>query len=324
MTLRVYVAVRGWTPNCYVPQLQMLKPHPANGYELNPGFHYKSATYDIAVNTHGLRGPEPTASPSENHRLIATLGGSSAFGYLVSDGADAPRLLETQLRADGHDVDVLNGGVPGYNLNLTTVRYRERIAPLEPDFVILYLGWNDLPYIVSDTPDDPRFFHGEAPPAHQRLLSHSVLYGLVKSRFLGRTLRLVPPVSDAVTPTPAGAAKFRQNLAALIRAIRESGAEPIVCCQVMAAHPQVDPSLFQYLSDDAPHRAQLITLGQWLHDTLEDFAAGEDLLWIDAYEDVRPDDTILGDAIHLTQNGEQIVAELLHAKLADLPEFGTP
>lgn len=315
ITFRIYVAARGWTSNCYVSQLQLIQPHPINGYELRPGFEFQSGTTRIEVNSLGLRSPEPSA----DRPLIVTLGGSAAFGYLVSNGETAADLLEQKFRSDGIAIEVQNGGVPGYNLNQTIVRFRERIAPLKPDFVLLYLGWNDLPYVLSETPDDSRFVRGSSPSTFQKIMSHSVLYGFVTSRILQQNLDLAPPSSASVLPTSAGQAKFQTNLQTLAGEIERSGAKLIVCCPMMAAHPDVDRSLYSMLSDDEAHRARLIELGTWLHDRLEEFARERNAIWIDAR--IPPDSTLLGDAIHLTPKGEQTVSELWYEAISNRPEF---
>ena len=315
VTFRIYVAARGWTTNCYVPQLQYAIAHPINGYQPAPGFDFQSGTTRIQLNSHGLR----SAEPNGERPLVVTLGGSAAFGYLVSDGETAADLLKEKFAANGVEVDVQNGGVPGYNLNQTLVRFRERIAPLKPDYVMLYLGWNDTPYIVSDDPEDVRFMRGSLPSTFERVMSHSVLYGFVKANFLGTNLRLVPPVSDAVTPTDAGAKKFLENLETLAEEVHAAGGKLVVCCPLMAAHPDVDPDLFYYLADDPAHREKLILLGEWVHDQLKSFADARNAIWIDAW--IPPDASLLGDAIHLTKKGERTVADLWYAALSQLPDF---
>lgn len=42
VVLRSYIALRGWTPNCYAAQLQFFRPHPTTGYDLRPGCRLKS------------------------------------------------------------------------------------------------------------------------------------------------------------------------------------------------------------------------------------------------------------------------------------------
>lgn len=101
ITLRLYVATRGWTPNGYVTGLVFFVPHPTAGYSLRPGLRLKSSSSEVRVNSLGLRGPEVEREKTEGMARIAVLGGSSVFGYWVRDGEDSCRQLERQLQAEG-------------------------------------------------------------------------------------------------------------------------------------------------------------------------------------------------------------------------------
>lgn len=310
LLLRAYVAVRGWTPNCYAAQLQLFRPHPKTGYDLTPGFRLRSAVYEMSINSLGLRGPEIEVRKPTGVRRIAVVGESSAFGYLVSDGQEAARLLEKKLRKPGRSVEVINGGVPGYNLFQSIVRYDERLAPLKPDVVIAYLGWNDLPHIVSNRPDAEPFRRRAVAPAWERLLSHSTLYGFVVYRLWGGPVRMVPADFASGEPTAAGKRQFTQNLSALAEAVEQSGARLILCAQATAAHPTVTDDLKPVLGPDDVSQARAIRLGKWLHDTLADFARERDLTFIDVYAAIPPTTEMLADYVHLTAQGEERLAEL--------------
>ncbi|MGH7135668.1 MAG: SGNH/GDSL hydrolase family protein [Pirellulales bacterium] len=310
LLLRAYVAVRGWTPNCYAAQLQLFRPHPKTGYDLTPGFRLRSAVYEMSINSLGLRGPEIDFHKPKGVRRIAVVGESSAFGYLVSDGQEAARLLERKLRARGRSVEVVNGGVPGYNLFQSIVRYDEVLAPLEPDVVIAYLGWNDLPYIVSERPDAEPFRRRAAAPAWERLLSHSTLYGFVVYRLWGGPVRMVPADFAAGEPTAAGKRQFTDNLSALAERVEQSGARLILCAQATAAHPTVSGDLRPTLGPDDASQARAIRLGSWLHDTLAAFTDEQNLTFVDAYTAIPPTTEMLADYVHLTVHGEERLAEL--------------
>lgn len=308
--LRVYVAFRGWTPNCYAAQLQLFRPHPTTGYDLRPGFRLKSGVYEISINSLGLRGQEIDLEKPSDVTRIAIVGESSAFGYLVSDNEVASHLLEKKLRDRGRRVEVVNGGVPGYNLFQSIVRFDELLAPLDPDVVIAYLGWNDLPYIVSDEAAAPRFRLRPVAPAWERVLSHTTLYGFVVYRLLGGPVRMVPADFAAGAPTAAGRRQFLRNLATLAEHVEASGARLVVCAQATAAHPTVDDALRPALGADKAAQASAIGLGVWLHETLAAFANERSLDFIDAYSELPPSSELLADYVHLTAAGEQRLAEL--------------
>lgn len=313
--LRFYVWCRGWTPNCYAASLELFRPNERLGNDLKPHFRLRSGTFVISTNSLGLRGPDISRRKPDGLQRVALLGGSSAFGYLVSDGEEAARLLEMQLRAQGLSAEVINGGVPGYNLYQTVSRYQTVIAPLQPDVVVLYLGYNDWPYIVSDVPDHRRFRVRPIAPAWERLLGRSTLYGLVAYRLLGSGPRFTPGTSTGTVPTPAGAEQFRANLNALAAAIRESGAQLVVCSQVMVVPLPSDADAHPRAPSDIERPKASINMGQWLHDSLQLFAEQHDARFIDAYSEIRPTKTVLGDAIHLTAEGEQQLADLLAERL---------
>lgn len=307
--LRVYLALRGWTPNCYAAQLQLFRPNAETGYDLAPGFRMRSS-YRISINSTGLRGPEISHTKPLGVRRIVIVGESSAFGYQVSDGEEAARLLERRLRDQGHDIEVLNGGVPGYNLFESNVRFREVLAPLKPDIVIAYLGWNDLPYIVSKDPAADRFRRRPVAAAWERLLSHSTLYGFLVYRVWGGPVRMVPADFASGEPTAAGEGQFLDNLSALATEVQRSGARLIVCAQATAAHPDVSTGLRSALGPDDAKQAAATSLGNWLHRTLADFAAERDLAFIDAYAEIPATSVMLVDYVHLTARGEQRLADL--------------
>lgn len=308
--LRVYTWCRGWTANCYAAQLQLFRPNAEVGYDLAPGFRLRSGVFRTSINSLGLHGEEISRAKPSGMRRIAVVGESSAFGYLVSDGQEAARLLEVELRRRGLDVQVINGAVPGYNLYQSTVRFREVLAPLEPDVVLLYAGWNDLPYITSPDPRAERFRLRSVAPAWERMLGHSVLYGFVVYRIWGGPVRLVPAEFAAAEPTPGGIAAFRGNLRHLADDVGAAGARLVVCAQASAAHPDVAPALRPALARDAQAQDASIRLGQWLHGELRDFAAEHGLPFLDAYGVIPPDATMLADYVHLTGQGEQRLSKI--------------
>lgn len=92
-------------------------------------------SYTLTTNSHGLRGPEVQPKKPGTKRIIA-IGDSVTHGWGVSEEDSFPYLLGTKLRALGHNVDVLNAGVPS-NTDVAMQRWCTRKAPeLEPDIII--------------------------------------------------------------------------------------------------------------------------------------------------------------------------------------------
>jgi lysophospholipase L1-like esterase len=96
-------------------------------------------TKDIfQVNKNGFKGSE--LDPTHRLPRILILGDSITFGLA---NIDYPNYLGMRLREKGINAEVINGGVEGYtsrNHLLEIGRYKS----LEPEFAILYIGWNEL------------------------------------------------------------------------------------------------------------------------------------------------------------------------------------
>ncbi|MEZ6068533.1 MAG: SGNH/GDSL hydrolase family protein [Planctomycetaceae bacterium] len=110
---------------------------------------------------------------------VVIVGGSAAFGYAVSDEQTAAALLPEMMLQAGCEIETINAGVPGYDAELVTLRVVERIAAYQPDVVIVYLGWNDLPSLMSTAAVSrrrPRL----GSPLERCLAGRSVLWGLLR------------------------------------------------------------------------------------------------------------------------------------------------
>lgn len=145
------------------------------------------------LNSAGFRGPEFGPKRPGALRILA-LGDSCTFGYLVRDRigfVSQPYPLRLQRLVDRRQgknrVEVLNGGLPGYNVFQGLLLLRTRLRDLDPDLVTVRFGWND--HFLSGAGEAQVFREPETPLgiAVQDLLLRSKLYAFV--RRLGLELR---------------------------------------------------------------------------------------------------------------------------------------
>lgn len=319
-TLRAYVALRGWTPNCYAAQLELLAPHPVTGYRLSPGFRLQSGTFRITTNSLGLRGPEIDVDEPQGTVRIAIFGGSAAFGYLVSDGQEAARLLERELGSEAAGVQVINAGVPGYNLFHSYELYKDVVSRLDPDIVVLYAGGNDTAYLVSPNPDAERFRVAGAPRAWERRLGQSTLYGFVAYRLRGAATDFAIGHHIRDLPTEPGLEQLRRNIGRFADAVEDAGGTLVVCAEATAARDDVAPEWRSCMGSTEAEIERTITIFEDLRATLKEFAARRGLLYLDASAAVPPNSKYLGDMIHLTAAGEERLAGFLAAQLRPVVE----
>ena len=150
VTLRVYASVAStelaWRLRAD-PYAVLIEPHGEAGYRPRPG---RSFTYDngttASINSLGYRGPEvATPKPAGTTRILL-LGGSTTYGWGVDDEHTVDRYLREALvrRFPGGRFEVVNLAFDGYDSWQLFERLRTDGARLEPDFVIVNTGVNDV------------------------------------------------------------------------------------------------------------------------------------------------------------------------------------
>lgn len=121
----------------YAKELKVPSADPNLGHE-----HVKNASallqsVNIRLNEWGLRGGPVTAPPPK--RRILFLGGSITLGWGVPEQDTISARLQQQLRDEGEDVEVLNGGVGNYNAERYIERFFTQLKELNPtDIVVQY------------------------------------------------------------------------------------------------------------------------------------------------------------------------------------------
>ncbi len=116
------------------------------GYDLR---HSKRAE----INSSGFRGPEIGVEAPPGTFRIAALGDSTTYGFLLPESRSYGRILETKLNALSDDaaIQVINAGVPSYDLSHIKHRYINKVAQYKPDIVLLMSGPNDRDYLEGDS-----------------------------------------------------------------------------------------------------------------------------------------------------------------------------
>ncbi len=123
---------------------------------------YSAAHYDtlefkctVRMNNLGFRGDDTTIEKSRRTRIVA-LGDSFTYGWGVELTDTWVKQVESALRAEGNDVEILNLGVPGHGPG-EYADTAERVVPiLKPDIVLVgLLQGNDLEQIEKWKPKKP-------------------------------------------------------------------------------------------------------------------------------------------------------------------------
>jgi lysophospholipase L1-like esterase len=141
------LGLRAWSPGLASGSAARFELDPDLIYRLRPANAVRWSSPEFTEVSHtnalGLRGAAVAAKALGEQRVLA-LGDSFTYGHGVQDAEAYPAVVETLLRARGHDLQVLNAGVPGYSTDQSyTYALRDGLA-LEPDVVLLGVHCSDV------------------------------------------------------------------------------------------------------------------------------------------------------------------------------------
>lgn len=105
-------------------------------YELKPNMKEFAFRSTITTNENGFR----ISGHNKSKEIIAVIGDSITFGYGVNDEETVPANLQKLTS----DYRVINAGVAGYNLSQEMAVWTEKIAPLNPEVLVLITHFNDI------------------------------------------------------------------------------------------------------------------------------------------------------------------------------------
>jgi len=101
---------------------------------------------NVRLNRYGYREREFATGKAPGAYRIAFIGDSYTFGQGIAEPERMSNLLESTLRQEAPNVEVLNFGNAGNNTADELVVLRRVIAELDPDFVVLQWFVNDVDY----------------------------------------------------------------------------------------------------------------------------------------------------------------------------------
>jgi lysophospholipase L1-like esterase len=156
---------------------------------------------------------------------VLVVGGSTTFGERIPEEERTwPYLLEVELRkALGPRTEVVNAGVPGYNVVENLLHYLLLLDGLDPDVVVLAVGLNDVhPRLVGELWPDYRNlrvpWRGNVIPEPIEALRWSRLYRYFFLRGLSfKEQHIYEVVARPWPPESTFAAQLRRNGAGIYR-----------------------------------------------------------------------------------------------------------
>ncbi len=291
------------------------------------------------INNHGFRGPDYEVRKPDGTRRVLSLGGSSTFGYLNRDEGTYPELLRGLLEPALGSVEVLNAGVPHYNNDHILAALRAELLATAPDVVTLYTGYNDATFPLAETgwQSFSRWCdeHSAAYAAVRKLINKragAVLFGRWAS-YLPRMPRVAIERQLAIHTE-----RTRANCEALIDEVESIGSTLILIRQPITTWPErMSRGLVEAgaprPSYDEEYRlvAEHLEANDWLHgfevpiyvhhhlvELMDEVAAQRGVRVVDNIALVDASPASLGSKVHLTEDGNAILARALRDAILPL------
>lgn len=181
-------------PGMFEPDQSLIEmPHPR--------LHYR-----VTINSLGYRGPEiDRRKPNKTVRILC-IGDSGTYGEFVDDSDTLSALLQQQLRQEGLQVEVINGGVPGTTI-VDQMQFLRRGMAIDPDIVILTFSENDITDLGSTV---PQYVALERNRILKSKPGFRLLYDLLRDTALFNYMLKVRATWVAYARTPPRAAEISQ------------------------------------------------------------------------------------------------------------------
>ncbi len=286
----------------------------------------------IRINSLGFRGPEIKNPKPVGTLRIAFLGASTTFCAEVSSNELTwPHLVVERLQDayPNRSVDYVNGAVPGYTLQSSLRNLRTRVAPLDPDVIIIYHATNDLSAEMRALAAEQGLYNVEESGRGSWLGRYSLLWYLVE-----KNLRIVKLQNQAkqnqerlkFRPEQLGVA-FRSQLTELVH---EAKAHAKLVVLVTFAHRirleqnpeeqvRAAASALYYMPFMTPNG--LVAAFTRYNEIIREVGRDTGSLLVSGEMEIPADDEHFNDTVHFKDAGSRAMAQRVGEALLKAPAF---
>ena len=286
------------------------------------------STQRISINSLGFRGPEINREKPPGTFRLAFLGASTTYCAEVSSNDKVwvdlvARDLSEQF--DRVKVDYINGSVPGYALESSLKNLSLRIAPLEPDLVVIYHATNDLSDEMRGLAEAQGVTALNLEKGQSWLADYSLLWKLVE---MNLSILVAEERAEQQSQTVEFVASklgtpFKTELAELVRQARTAGAKRVALAtfSIQLRNGQNEQQLRKasesatyYMPFTSPQ--MLIEAYARYNDVIREVARESGALLIDDESMIPGDPTHFHDTVHFTDTGSAVQAQRVSTALA--------
>jgi len=283
---------------------------PATGLRIPPP---SRSTGAIHIDTRGFRNPELQVPKPAGRIRIGFLGASTTFcAEASSDEATWPSLVVAALRAarPGLDVDFVNAGVAGYVLDDVQKGLDLRVAPLEPDVIVIYEATNDLTKWSRELAR-AQGVYTEHSDREGWLASISLAWHLVEKNLLVRARQNAAAQSEGRLTMDESAVvpPFRDRLERLVRRARDVAPCVLLATFAQRARPgqdedeQRDACITHFYYMPYMSHAAVVAGFAAYNRAIRDVAASTGATLVEGEDTIPADSTHFADSVHFTDEG---------------------
>ena len=274
-------------------------------------------TSHIWINSLGFRSPEIAAQKPQATVRLAFLGASTTFCAEVSSNeATWPYLVWQTLRRSwpGVNFEFINAGVVGYTTDSSLLNWQRRVAPLDPDVVVLYEGINDFTKDVRALAERQGLPTGVVGPG-SFLERHSVAWHLIATtvKLKLRNRETAKPLR--FTPADLDGQGFYDRLSRLVGEVERGGRLVVLPTISIRLREQQSPEEQRRAAEWGTFYTPFMTpegliMGYSQYNAVIQRVAGEHAAVLAGDEAAIPaDDTHFKDFVHFTDQGCVLMAQ---------------
>jgi lysophospholipase L1-like esterase len=296
----------------------------------------------ISVNDDGFRGSEDVVLPKPGGTFrVYVDGGSTTFDSFVSaDSLAWPARLERRLDEllPGQNIEVINGGVPGYRIRDNLIRLLDEIDVYEPDLIVQLQGHNDLFFTLTSSicglpgePPTPGMVR-TVPFWRTWLERNSLFYNKLVARwhamsgsFGVRRAGASGPPPDLGARLDCGMRRFERDLGAYLGAAEAAGV-PVVLLEPVHVSSGTDSIHESFLTAVPGADARIMARGYARTSSVLRRASRGRVRYIatSSFGLAGPQWYYDGDPIHFNDAGAHRMATMVARALVDAGVFADP
>ncbi len=273
--------------------------------------------FKVPINSRGFRGQDFSVDKPANVLRVVTLGASSTFGYYNRDETTYPVLLEESLNSNcdgGKRFEVINLGIPHLKASQIAALFFAEGAHLNPDVITFYEGTNDAAGLRGLAPSDPFW---------KSIKRYSLVIAFLADMQGQATMVLMPKdlEYEAIKKSQA----FLRGVSEISSYAQEHDILFIVANQQKRSMlvPRSEIVGVSYEDEVAIVKQRMYDTGGLtkkeryflVHDVmmrnLEAYASKEGIIFVDVISEMDSRRDHLVSPVHLTPQGNRIIADLL-------------